>query len=87
MPPVQQPLQQVPLLQLDPDSDAANKTFIALIISDGDNMQVSLSMCVTQLTIATPPGVALCRATSGALMISLQTPSCCPGHVYCLQAA
>lgn len=43
MPPVQQPLQQAPPLQLPSNLDAANNVFLAIIISDGDNMQVRLT--------------------------------------------
>lgn len=43
MPPVQQPLQQAPPLQLPSNLDAANNVFLAIIVSDGDNMQVRLT--------------------------------------------
>lgn len=40
MPPVRQPLQQAPPMQLPSKLDAANKVVLAIIVSDGDNMQV-----------------------------------------------
>jgi hypothetical protein len=41
MPPLRQPLQQAPPMQLPSIlDDAANKVVLAIIVSDGDNMQV-----------------------------------------------
>jgi hypothetical protein len=39
-PPIEQPLQQAPPAQLPSVLDVANEVFLAIIVSDGDNMQV-----------------------------------------------
>ena len=43
MPPLRQPLQQAPPMQLPSNLDAAIKVVLAIIVSDGDNMQVSFA--------------------------------------------